>query len=393
MKTRFKLLGDLVRFEGGGTPSRQNESYWDGDLPWASVKDFKSTSLDKTQESITRLGLSRSSSRLIPPNTVVIPTRMALGKAAITCTHLAINQDLKAVYPLDSDELDTRFLLWFFICSANKIEKLGSGATVKGITLEKLNRLEIPLPPLPEQKRIAAILDKADAIRRKRKEAIDLSDEFLRSVFLDMFGDPVTNPKGWEKGTLSEIVGRFQGGKNLAESNSPTKVRVLKVSAVTTGIYLSDKSKFVPDSFEVPESYLVKAGDLLISRANTQELIGACAYVWETPENIMLPDKIWRFVWDDSCPSDPHFIHHLLQHRGVQREIGKRSSGTSGSMKNIAKPKLLSVPIILPPLELQKAFGDIVKRRKRVNDKMGGSAAALKDLFASLQQRAFRGEL
>jgi type I restriction enzyme S subunit len=262
-----------------------------------------------------------------------------------------------------------------------------------------LKRIQIPIPfkdckpDLAEQKRIAAILDKADGIRRKRREALQLADDFLRSYFLDMFGDPVTNPKGWKVEPLSNFVERLDGGKNIAEADEETSFRVLKVSAVTGGEYRPEKSKPVPESFQIPPSYLVNEGDLLISRANTRELIGATAFVWETPSNIMLPDKIWKFIWKDEARLHPLFAHAVTKAGSFRNEMSKRASGTSGSMKNIAKPKLLSLPIPVPPIDLQNHFAQCVKQHRKLRVKNLDLTDQANDFFASVQQRAFKGEL
>lgn len=275
----------------------------------------------------------------------------------------------------------------------------GVGGSLLRARPAEVARIEVPIPhkngkpDLDEQKRIAAILDKADAIRRKRQQALRLTDDFLRSVFLDLFGDPVTNPKGWKMGELGDLVARLDGGKNLAEAPSETETRVLKVSAVTSGEYKAEESKFVPESFVVPESYIVRKGDLLVSRANTRELIGATAYVWETPENIMLPDKIWKFIWKAPDQVDPLFVHSLMRFPGIQAEVGRRASGSSGSMKNIAKPKYLGVPIPIPPSDLQIVFGDIGRKLRSTALRINDPKVSPDSLFSSLQQRAFRGEL
>ena len=197
----FSALGDVVSFIGGGTPDRKNEDYWGGPIPWATVKDFNSGNLLKNpKESITDIGLKSSAANLIKAGTLIIPTRMALGKAAIASVDMAINQDLKAVIP--NKNLDTKYLLWYFFSNYKKIEEMGKGATVKGVTLDQLRQLRINIPTLEEQRRIAAILDKAEALRAKRREAIVKLDQLLQSVFLEMFGDPVTNNKNWREDKL-----------------------------------------------------------------------------------------------------------------------------------------------------------------------------------------------
>ncbi|MBN4079336.1 restriction endonuclease subunit S [Beggiatoa alba] len=299
---------------------------------------------------------------------------------------------------VNEDKLDAGFLtryfayLWQLRIFENMVDAWVNQATVKR---EEFLNLKIPLPPLKEQKRIATILDKADAIRRKRQQAIDLTDQLLRSVFLDMFGDPVTNPKGWDILPLSTLVSSLEGGKNVKpdESGSETTNRILKVSAVTSGVFKPAKSKPLPDNFNPPDYYYVKKGDLLISRANTAELIGATAFVHESHENLILPDKIWRMKWADSNCVHPLYVHYLFQQASIRREISIRSSGTSGSMKNIPKPKLLEIPIPIPSTDEQKKFGEIAEKIYSTHNLFGGYEKGANDLFNSLTQQAFNGQL
>ena len=135
-------LGEIVEIRGGGTPSRSVEAYWGGPIPWATVKDFNSTCLDATLESITPEGVVNSATNIIPSGAIIVPTRMAVGKAAINSIDLAINQDLKALLPREN--IDQQFLLHFLLSKARFLEDRAQGATVKGIKLDLLRSLEFP---------------------------------------------------------------------------------------------------------------------------------------------------------------------------------------------------------------------------------------------------------
>jgi type I restriction enzyme S subunit len=272
----------------------------------------------------------------------------------------------------------------------------GVGGSLLRARPSAVYELEIPLPStLAEQERIAGILDKADGVRRKRAEALRLTDELLRSVFLEMFGDPVTNPKGWPVKPLAEGVESFEGGWNVNPIEAPRTdgVRVLKVSAVTSGEYRANESKSFNEDEAVPEAFLVRKEDLLISRANTAELVGAVAYVWETSGLEMLPDKLWRFVWPQKRSLEPLFMLHLARSVYFRKQLIQRATGSSGSMKNIGKAKMLEIPIPYPPINLQKKFTEIAIhiRETAIKATTGSENAEL--LFAALQQRAFSGQL
>ena len=147
-------LGDVILQNiGGGTPSKQEPSYWNGEIPWASVKDLNCDVLTKTIDSITAEGLENSSANLIPKGTFIICTRMGLGKIALAEIDVAINQDLRAVFL--SKSINKKYFYHFY----RTLKMEGKGATVKGITVEELHNIPIPLPPLTEQQQIVAKLE------------------------------------------------------------------------------------------------------------------------------------------------------------------------------------------------------------------------------------------
>jgi type I restriction enzyme S subunit len=261
-------------------------------------------------------------------------------------------------------DLDGRYLFHWVQSPAfiGDMVRKATGASYPAVSDRIIRGSQIPTPPLPEQRRIAAILDHADA------------DESMESVD---FGS----------------VANLAGGRNLvaADSASQTPYRVLKISAVTTGQFKPHESKPLPSDYTPPTDHLVRAGDLLMSRANTTELVGAVAYVSTTPPNLALPDKVWRFQWKGDA--EPIFYQALFSTPAIRRRISRLSSGTGGSMKNVSKAKLETMPLPRVAVERQR---DFVSRAQRVAEQRGllGSATVAENkLFASLQSRAFRGEL
>lgn len=335
---------------------------------------------------------------LVKTGDVLLSMTADLGRTAVVPEWLGeahINQHLAILRVKDIDP----YYLSAFLASPigqRQIFKLDKGGVKAGLNFEDIRSVKILVPPLSEQKRIVEILGQADALRRKRQQALALTQQFLRSTFLDLFGDPVANPKRWPVVRISDFVEELEGGKNIKTDDSPsehTRYFILKVSAVTWGEFRAEESKPVPKDFVPPSSYFVKSGDLLMSRANTRELIGAVVFVEETPPNIILPDKIWRLVWKEPVRVVPEFAHALLNHHSVRTEIGRRASGTSGSMKNISKPKLLSIEVPLPPLRLQESFATTVAKFRRIQINERESAENFDALFNSLVQRAFQGDL
>jgi type I restriction enzyme S subunit len=298
-----------------------------------------------------------------------------------------------ALDDLNEAEVDLRFL--FRQLSFKGFRTSITGSAQPQITRESLAPMTIVLPLLAEQRRIAAILDQADHLRAKRRAAIAKLDALAQSVFLELFGHP-TQAEDKDLKPISHFVQGFETGRSIVsadQNDNLSEYRVLKISAVTTGNYIPTESKALPRDYQPPVEHLVKRGDLLFSRANTANLIGATAYVVETPTNIALPDKLWRFTWKDPESIEPYYVWQLFQHPAVRLEISRRASGTSGSMKNISKEKLMAIRVRLPPIETQRKFADAVRALLRTKTASSDAALAADRLVENLQIRAFSGGL
>lgn len=290
-------------------------------------------------------------------------------------------------------ELDSRFLFhWVQAASfIGEMVRKATGASYPAVSEKVIKRSGIPSMPLPEQRRIAAILDQADAIRAKRRQVLAHLDDLTRATFDAMFGDTSRLPRK----AFHEVVTHLEGGKSLVadDPQAITVNRVLKISSVTTNNFRPAESKPFPDEYAPPVAHFVRRGDLLISRANTTELVGAVALVNVDVENLVLPDKLWRFVWRDPKTVEPVYVWMLLQIPSMRRALSSRSSGTGGSMKNISKAKLRDMPLPWPEVGMQREFADrvaVIAAQRAVVER---ALAADDELFASLQSRAFRGDL
>lgn len=280
---------------------------------------------------------------------------------------------------------------WFHPQLMNTVAGVG-GSLVRARPSE-IARIEIPLPPLAEQKRIAAILDKADAIRRKLQQSLRLSDDFLRSVFLDMFGDPVTNPKGWKEVQIGEI-GEVQGGLQLTPKRKPLPLvrPYLRVANVYRGFLSLDEIKELRMTENEFERTKLQSDDILVveGHGNPNE-IGRCA-IWNgSIEDCVHQNHIIR-VRASRKLIGASFLAAFLNSDGGSRRLKGESVTTSG-LNTISVSKVRSALVHLPPLKLQTQFHDIATGVSRRIQKLETNLAQTETLFSSLQQRAFRGEL
>jgi type I restriction enzyme S subunit len=255
--------------------------------------------------------------------------------------------------------------------------------------------VKVPVPPLKEQRRIAGILDKADAIRRKRKGAAAFTEELLRSTFLEMFGDPVTNPKRWPLAPLGSVIERLDAGWSAngePRQRSVDEYGVLKVSAVTYGVFKPQEHKAVPASAIDRELVTPRAGDMLLSRANTREMVAATCLVERDEPKLFLPDKLWRVVPLTGATSAP-YLRFLLADHGFRARLANTATGTSGSMFNVSMDKLRALRGPIPPFPLQQRFADMVWKALRAKARCEVAEQSAEVLFASLVSHAFIGRL
>jgi type I restriction enzyme S subunit len=276
-----------------------------------------------------------------------------------------------------------------------------NGSTLKfqnkttGIINLKLERyledIKIPLPPLPEQQRIVARLDKAQQLIDQRKEQLKLMDALVQSLFYEMFGDEISLRTNYEHVSMNSLGISATSGKSVSGEGRPAlehELGVLKVSAVTKGVFNQNENKAVS---QMPEGQLIfpKAGDVLVTRANTRELVAACCVVNQDFHNIFLPDKIWRINLNESLSN--WFFKFIINVSYIRNEIIGKASGTSGSMLNISQQNFLETKIPLPPLSLQQAFADRVKQIEAIKQSMTASLRELEHNFNALMQQAFGG--
>lgn len=296
---------------------------------------------------------------------------------------------------VSNQNLDEGYLFHFLPNALKAIEDATPFVTVKHLSVKNIRDIEIPLPPLPVQKKIADILDRAEALRAKRRSALAQFDELTQSIFIEMFGDPVKNPKNWSIEKVQDVMSQIEAGWSANGESRPrekNEYAVLKVSAVTQGVFLPEECKVINNDIEFKKVVTPEKGDVLFSRANTLELVGASCLIRENYPYLLLPDKLWKIRVNEEkiCPE---YFKFVLSYPTVRNEISKLSTGTSGSMYNISMDKFRLIKITVPPIPLQCEFAHNIASIEKLKAAYKASIAELDELFASLQYRAFKGEL
>jgi len=294
---------------------------------------------------------------------------------------------------VDSNKVDSNYF-YRWLSSPNvqhTVRHLGRQTTnISNLPVDQFLGLKIPLPSLPEQKRIAAILDKADAIRRKRQQAIQLADQFLRAVFLDMFGNPVTNLKGWDIGTIRDLVTEAKYGTSLKAHATEGAFPVLRMGNITyDGGWDFTELKYVDLTEKDKPKYLIKKRDLIFNRTNSKELVGKTA-VYESDDEMAIAGYLIRVRTNEK--GNPFYISGYLNSNHGKSSLQGMCKSIVG-MANINAQELQDIQILLPPKDLQDEFEKIVIAVRSRTKKMGELSSNSSALFQSLSQKAFAGDL
>ena len=383
-------LKDCCTVVGGATPKRNVPEYWGHDVPWVTPKDISKLNqpvLEDAPEYISRTGFDNSATFMLPKDSILLTSRAPIGNVAIAGRSMCTNQGFKSLVP--SDLVDSSYLYHCIRKMSKRLQALGNGATFKEVSKKVVEEFEIPLPPLKEQKRIAAILDKADAIRRKRQQAIDLTDQLLRSVFLDMFGDPVTNPKGWEVKKLRELakikIGPF--GTQLHKSDYiENGIPIVNPTHIVNGKIVPTKKLTISQvKHDSLSEYHLSVGDVVLARRGE---MGRCALVAKREEGWLCGTGS-LFIRPIKSGIFSEYLYTLLSGSAIKSYLESESLGAT--MPNLNKGIVGNISIPMPSDTALYKYSEI--RHKHDALSLKNKIFLTTTLFNSLSQQAFRGEL
>jgi type I restriction enzyme S subunit len=384
-------LSELVEINIGRTPSRSNDSYWGEGYPWLSIADMsQGSNLAQTKEQITELAVKETRPNLAPKGTVLFSFKLSIGKVGITDVDMYHNEAIASFPIKERSLLCTEYLVY----ALQSLDYLAStDRAVMGATLnkKKLAELLIPLPPLPVQKQIAAVLEKADTLRSQCQQMEQELKSLAQSVFLDMFGDPVANPKGFELaplGSLSDVqIGPF--GTMLHKSDYVSGgIPLINPTHITkSSIVPSDDLTITISKYNDLPQYHLKEGDIIMGRRGE---MGRCAIVSGSSVGYFCGTGS-LFIRPDQTRVKPQYLNDLLSSLPVKRWFEEQSLGAT--MANLNKGIVSGVMIPLPSIDLQVRYEEVLKNISERLQNYSNLKDEIEDNFNSLMQRAFKGEL
>lgn len=393
-KIELRKLGDLCDIVRGSSPRPSSDPrYYGGPVPRLMVSDLKRDGMyvSANTDSLTLEGAKLS--RPMHRGDLVIAVSGAPGLPAILNEDCCIHDGFVGLRNLDSNLVLSEFLCRYLHFIKDVSGNSAVGAIFKNLTTDQIKCLSIPLPPLAEQKRIAGILDKADAIRRKRQRAIELTEQFLRSTFLHMFGDPVTNPKGWPEMSLEQVAHLQSGvtkGRDL-DGKQTIDVPYMRVWNVQDGHLRLDDIKDITVLPADVQKYRLETGDLLLTEGGDPDQLGRGA-IWYAPIPVCIhQNHIFRVRPDQTC-INPEFLSAIIGSERCKRYFFRMAKQTTG-IASINMRQLRKCPILVPPLQLQDKYSEFERKFQSSVKGITNRFLTIDNLFNSLVQRAFRGQL
>jgi type I restriction enzyme S subunit len=387
---RSVRLADICDVTIGRTPARERREYWNGHHPWAAISDLnQGRIITSTAEGITERAIRDCNCRLVPAGTVLLSFKLSIGKVAISGIPLFTNEAIAALPIRDRAKVDAGYLSW----ALRSLDlTAGLDRAAKGLTLNKakLVDLDVPLPPLVEQRRIAAILDQADALRAKRRAALAQLDEMARAIFVEMFGASIDGFRRWPMRPLADLVadgdninyGVIQPGDEFDDG-----VPLVRVGDLVGGSVHHAELKRIDPEIEAAYRRSRLVGDeILVSCVGS---IGVVALATSREIGFNIARAVARVRVGHSVRRE--FVAAFLQTDHVQEYFRRELRTVSQPTLNIKQLGETIVPI--PPKELQAEFIRRLEGAQAATNRMQQSEMELDALFSSLQHRAFRGEL
>ena len=366
---KFCKIQDFCITGSGSTPSRSRlEEYYGGNIPWVKSGELKNNIVLNTDEHVTDEGYKAARLKLVPKGAILVAMYGAtVGQISELGLNATTNQAVCHIIP-DPELCNSSYLKSYLKSRIRELQDKRVGGGQPNISQQIIKTLQIPLPPLEEQKRIADILDKADALRQKRKQAIAKLDTLLQSIFLDMFGDPIINPKGWEVITLKELLD-FKTGK--LDSNA----------AAEDGIYhffTCSRETYKINSFAFDCEALILSGNNASADYSVKYYSGKFnAYQRTYVLSLKNPENTYRF------------FRYMLEYK--LKEFKRISKGSN--TKYLTLGLLHPIKVIQPSYGKQLEFNSKILAIEKHKAKLAMELESLETLFNSLQQRAFKGEL
>ena len=380
-------LGDICSFVSGGTPTKTRLDFWDGSIPWISGADISERGHVTPRNHISAPGLDGSAANKVLAGTLLLVTRTSIGKAAVAPFELTFSQDITALFH-DAQVVDRDYLRAFLSLYAPALKAASRGATIQGVNRKDIEEIQVPLPSLEEQRRIAGILDEADELRAKRRKSLELLDELRDSVTSAFLEQQVSDSVLLTINDIASHVTKGTTPTSIGYAYTDAGVPFLRVQdLIENALENSDSVLYISvENHEAMSRSKIFPGDVLLSIAGT---IGRTSVVPPNSGEMNCNQAVAIIRPNERIL--PAYLMSWLDSPEAKRQIGLES--VTATIANLSLGVISKLKIPVPSLETQRRLVRKLEDLDGVKDQAFLSLKAIDELFASLQDRAFKGEL
>lgn len=389
---RESTLAELATLGSGGTPQAKHPAYYGGDIPWAVIGDLNDGVVRSTAQSITQTALDNSSAKVVPVGTILLGMYGSIGKLGRAGTAMATNQAIATIQAGES--IDPLYLFYYLLGERRNLNRQGRGAAQRNISQTVLKPWPVRFPEdQRDQRRVVDALED----HLSRIDAADANLESARKRLIAMECIALDRLFGGDEVPLSELIDNVSAGRSFGGANAPAGADewgIIKVSAMTWGEFNSSENKAVP-SERVDPRFEIREGDLLVSRANTDEYVGASVLVGPVRHKLLLSDKSLRV--SPGAGVRPDWLWRTLQAPSARRQMSALATGTKDSMRNISQDSLKRVRVRRAGAEDQEeavqSFAEVEAAISRLRKDLRQAETRSSSLRRSIFAAAFSGRL
>ncbi len=353
-------LGDICEIVSGSTPKTGIDEYWNGNYKWitpAEINDDSYIVMDSVRK-ITELAVKKTGLTSFPVGTVILSSRAPIGKVAIAGCEMYCNQGFKNL--ICSDKIYNKYLYWFLKSKTDYLNSLGRGATFRELSKSIVAGIEIEVPSIQEQKDAVIKLEKISKIVAFHRQELEKLNILMQARFVELFGDPRLNDKGWDSGIISDYY-EVKGGKRIPKgmgyADGETSHPYLRVTDMKNETIIDDDIRYIDDEvYEHISRYTVKSGDIYLTNVGVN--LGMAGVIPEQYEGANLTENAVKLVPKTKKVIEGVFLAHYINSPGIQDYINERKM--SVGVPKLAIFRIETMPLLLPPMDIQIQFINFV---------------------------------
>lgn len=384
-------LGNICRFQSGGTPSKGKPEFFNGTIPWITTTALNGGNIGKESavDWISEQAIKESAAKIVPAFSIMVGTRVGVGKVAINTMSMSTSQDIISLLDIDESIWSKAFLCKFLQAKGTFLNAQARGATIKGIKIDVLSELELPEIPIEEQQHISQIIDKVKTTIAIRQSQLQKLDELVKARFVELFGDPKLNDKGWNAGIVSDYY-EVKGGKRIPKgmgyADGVTAHPYLRATDMKNETILDDDIHYIDEEvYALIKRYTVKSGDVYLTNVGVN--LGMAGIIPEKYDGANLTENAVKLVPKTEKVIDGVFLAHYINSPGIQDYINERKM--SVGVPKLAIFRIETMPLLLPPMDIQMQFIEFCKQADKSKVAVQKALDEAQLLFDSLMQKYF----